>query len=560
MFIPNTQHLQQSLFGFDVQLPESKLKKLLASKEALFYKLIFCSIQENDFSFLYSNNGSRPNSPVNTLVAAAILLNHHGWTIEELFERIDFDLLTRYALGINNIEDTPFCQATYFNFLNKVAAYSGETGKNPFERVFDGLTAKQLKTLKIKTDIQRTDSFQAMSNIRSYSRVQLLIEVLLRLKRILSEDDTLQCNDMLSIYSSQTSSKYVYSLKRDDIPHELEKLGELYHKLYIMLNEKYADSEGFKVFERVYYEHFTCAKEKVVVNTPKSGYLQSPDDLDATYRNKNGKKYHGEVVNVTETANPENGLNLITDVVVCANNIDDSVVLNERLEMIIKKTPDLNELHTDGGYGSSDNDTFMEKEKILHVQTAVRGRVAAVEMVININEDSTYTVSCPIQNAHSEATKTRFKAVFDHEICSNCPHAQSCPSIQQQSSRVFYFDKEQAKMNKRVRNIENIPVERRRIRPNVEATVKEFTKPFNHKGKLRVRGLFKTMVFAFMRAIAVNFGRIYRTIKRGNPLEVLLYCLLQGLYTLLQIIFNIMGVTIQKNVLKLDDQHFCYYM
>ena len=43
---------------------------------------------------------------------------------------------------------------------------------------FDGLTKEQLKRLKIKTDIQRSDSFMAMSNIRSYGWVQLLIESL----------------------------------------------------------------------------------------------------------------------------------------------------------------------------------------------------------------------------------------------------------------------------------------------------------------------------------------------------------------------------------------------
>jgi len=517
MFLQNTKHLQQSLFGIDLQLPEAKQKKLMTSKEALFYKLIFCNIHEEDFSTIYSSKGSRPNAPLNTLVSAIILQNHNGWTVEELFNRIDFDLLTRHALGINNIEDTPFCQATYFNFQNKLGQHFGESGENPLEKVFDHLTAKQLKELKIKTDIQRTDSFQALSNIRTYSRVQLLIEVLIRLSRILSEQDALQCKELLSTYCSKSSSQYVYTLKRDDFPHELAKLGTLYHKLYTMLHENYREIEVFKVFERAYREHFVIDGEAVTITTPTSSSLQSPDDLDATYRHKNDENFHGEVVSVVETANPENAINLITDVAVCANNVDDSVILNGRLELLKEKTPALNELHTDGGYGSGGNDLIMEEEGINHIQTAVRGREAAVNITIDKCENGSYTVSCPLQTVNSEKTKKRYKAVFDSEKCNHCANAETCPAVEQQTGRVFYFDEEKARMSKRVRNIANIPEERRRIRPNVEATMKEFTKPFNHRGKLRVRGLFKTMVFAFTRAIAINFGRIFRLVRDGNP-------------------------------------------
>ncbi len=44
----------------------------------------------------------------------------------------------------------------------------------------------------------------------------------------------------------------------------------------------------------------------------------------------------------------------------------------------------------------------------------------------------------------------------------------------------------------------------------VEATIKELVKTLNHKGKLRIRGQFKTMIYAFSMGIAINFGRIYR--------------------------------------------------
>ena len=519
MFRKNTSHLQSSLFGIESQLPKTKLKKLKKSKEYDFYRLVFRQINENDFSVLYSDNSSRPNAPVNSLVASIILLYHNNWTTEKLFDHIDFDLLTRTALGLDTLDDTPFCPATFFNFQNRLLSHFTTTGQNLIERVFDSLTQEQLKTLKIKTNIQRSDSFMAMSNIRSYSRTQLLIEMLIRLHRVLSDEDKKRFNDILSPYTKQSSGQYIYNLERGSIPHEQEKLAQLYHRLYEALKESYKDVEVFSIFERVYTEHFTIVDEKITVKPPKElngGTLQSPDDIDATYRKKRSEHYKGQSINVTETANPDNELELITDVTVCSNNTDDSEILNDRLETIVEKTPDLEELHTDGAYGSEANDKKMEELEITHVQTAVRGRKAEVSMEIEEVSDGDYTDKCPKQTVHSQKTKTRYKACFDLKICEQCPLNGACPAKQQSDKRVYYFDRSDYLLGKRNRNIKSLPPERRKLRPNVEATVKEFTKPFNHKGKLRIRGLFKTMMYAHATAISINFGRVWRHVS-GNP-------------------------------------------
>jgi len=536
MFRKNTSHLQSSLFGIASQLSEAKLKKLKKSKEYDFYRLIFCNINEKDFSQLYSDNSSRPNAPVNSLVASIILLYHNNWTTEKLFDHIDFDLLTRTAFGLDTLEDTPFCPATFFNFQNRLLSHFVETGQNLIERVFDSLTQEQLRTLKIKTNIQRSDSFMAMSNIRSYSRTQLLIEMLIRLHRVLSDEDKKLFNDILSPYTKQSSGQYIYNLERGSIPHEQEKLAQLYHRLYEALKESYKDVEVFSIFERVYTEHFTIVDEKITVKPPKElngSTLQSPDDIDATYRKKRSEHYKGQSINVTETANPDNELELITDVTVRSNNTDDSEILNDRLETIVEKTPDLNELHTDGAYGSEANDKKMEELEITHVQTAVRGRKAEVSMEIKEVSDEEYIVNCPYQSASSQKTKTRHKVCFDIEICKQCSLKSSCPAKQQSDKRTYYFDRSDYLLGKRNSNIKLLPPERRKLRPNVEATVKEFTKPFNHKGKLRIRGLFKTMVYAHAMAISINFGRVWRYLDE-NPdffaLRELVFCILDSLF------------------------------
>jgi hypothetical protein len=237
MFRENTTHLQTSFFDIGNQLSERKQKKIRESEEYSFYELIFRQIDEEKFAGLYSDNGSRPNAAVNVMISAIILAHRNGWTIQEMLKQIDFNLLTRTALGLNQMDDAAFCEATFFNFQNRLLKHFVETGENLLETVFDELTGEQLKQLKVKTDIQRSDSFMAMSNIRSYGPAQFKIEKLIRLYRVLKEEDKKQFEDMLSAYTKQTSGQYMYKLERAEIPKELEKLGQIYHKLYEALRE-----------------------------------------------------------------------------------------------------------------------------------------------------------------------------------------------------------------------------------------------------------------------------------------------------------------------------------
>lgn len=511
MFKKNTEHLQNNLYPIKNELSKEKKDKLEKSEEVYFYNTIFCNIKEEDFQAIYREDIGSPNAPINSMLASLILMNKHYWTYEELFNHIDFDLLTRTALGLQTLHETPYCQATLFNFQNKLCEYYIRTGNNLIERVFDGLSKEQLKTLKIKTDIQRSDSTLIGSNIRNYTRLQLLVEVIIRVHRILTDDDKKDYESYFSSYVKQTSGQFIYRLKGKDTAEKLNEIGQMYYWINANLKGKYGSSEIFSVFERAYFEHFKTVNEKIEIRPNEemhSGMLQSPDDVDASYRKKGTQISKGQVVNITETANPENPIQLITDIVVKPNNLDDSEILNQRIEIIKGKTPDLVEMHTDGGYGSEDNDKKMEAEKINHIQTAIRGREEKVEMKLEKINDNTYKVSCSKQCVESEKTGKRNKAVFNSGVCKECPFIKDCQTMPMKKGRVFYFKDKYYLMKKRQDNILNIPKERRGLRPNVEASVKEIKCPT--KGKLKVRGAFKTIIYAFTRGISVNFGRIYR--------------------------------------------------
>jgi hypothetical protein len=514
MFKKNQKHKQADIFGFSSILPASYIEEIEESGEKSFYEMIFSQIREEDFSCLYSDKFSRPNAPINCIIGSILLQANRHWTTKELFENIRFNLLTKVALGLQTIHEVPFNQATFFNTQNRLNDYFVKTGINLLETLFDHLTEDQLKTLKIKADIQRTDSFQAGSNIRRYSRLQLLVEMLIRIHRVLGDDDRKSFEDMFAPYVKKTSGQFIYRLDQAGIQSELENIGRIYQRIYTELFPRYHDVDIFAVFERVYTEHFTVVEEKITLidaKTMSTNTLQSPDDIDATYVKKKDIAYRGQVINIVETCSPDNPLNLITDIFVSANNIDDSKNLHKRLDVLKEKTPDIVELHNDGGYGSSDNDAKCLKLGITQIQTAIRGKEAAIEITIQQTDVDCYEVSCPHQTVVATKGRERFKATFDDSLCAACPLNKQCnlKTDQSKKNRSYYFTEKDYQRKKRAHNIVHIPLKRRTLRANVEATVSEFKRKMPN-GKLKVRGGFKATLFAFPTGIGINFGRIVR--------------------------------------------------
>lgn len=530
MFKKNAKHLQKNLFGLTNSLPESMQKDIEQSSQYHFYNLIFCNIPEDIFAKLYSDKKSRPTAPINVMVASLILMQRNRWTSDQLFDSIKFNILTKVALGLDRIDDIPFCAASIFNFQNRLNKYFIEYGENLLEYVFDQLTEKQLTKLKLKTNIQRTDSFLVASNIRKYSRLQLLVEMIIRIHRVLSDEDKQRFQKKFQPYVSNTSGQFIYRLKASDLPHELDKIGQLYLGSYQNLYPQYADDEVFSVFERVYTEQFTIVEDKITVKSPDqihSGTVQSPDDLDATFRDKNGQQSRGQSINVTEIAHPTNAINLLTDIAVNPNNVDDGKILGKRIDKLKRKTADLDELHFDGTYGNSDNDKKFEQYHISPIQTAIRGNRSAVAIEMEPLSATEYKVSCPQQTVTSKVARKRHKAQVDINICQQCSHMRLCPVIKMKTHYAFYFTHEDYLSRRRQYRINEIPKERRQLRNNIEATVNEFVGKMPRK-KVKVRGAFKTAVFTYSVAIAINFGRIYRLMLHDpDYVKALLSCIFQ---------------------------------
>jgi hypothetical protein len=541
MFKKNESYKQYDLFGVNDSLSNNQRLMLKSSIEHSFFINIFSKINEKDFDVLYSTKKSRPNVPVNQLVGALILKHLYNWTYQQLFMNLNFNILTRHALGVQNLGGCIFAEASIFNFQNKVIEYYVQSGHDLLTAVFDNLTAAQLKEFGIKTDIQRGDSFLLGSNIFDYTRLQLLIEVLLRFFRVLDDEDKEKYLELLSVYTRQTAGQYIYKLEKNDLPKEIQQLAHIYHKLYVHLEEKYKDVAVFSIFKRVYSEHFVVIENRVEVLPTKelhSGILFSPDDAEATYRYKRGffsKGYNGHI---SETANPENQFNLITDLTVTPNNEDDAKILENRLPYMVEKTPDLSEYHADGKYGSPKLDIIAKDNSIMLVQTAVRGRKSESKVILEKDESGDFWVSCSQgQRVKGEITTNtegdrHGRAVFYEDKCKLCPYQNKCLARpvggkRKEKKRIWYFNEIKIMSHQRSQNIYKIPEERRKLRSNVEATIKEVKRGIKN-GKSRLRGLIRNSFYLTLTSISVNLTRIH---KYGfiNELFCCFYQLMQDL-------------------------------
>jgi len=279
------ENKERSLFGNSSLFTDKQLIYLKKSPEYFFYNIIFKNINEYDYSVLYDNRiidnskdifdksnrnaTGRPNVSVKYLVGSIFLLNHYGLTHKELFQRLVYDALFRIALGLESFGFVPFSESTFYNFQNRLSDYYDKTGINLLEKTFDRLTKQQINSLKIKTNIQRTDSFQAISNIKKYTRLSLLVEIIKRVYRVISPEEQLLFKEMFSTYIVGSSENFVYKLDNMEIDEKLKSLVVIYDFIYKNYYNKYPELKEFKNFIRVYQEHFTFKLPKLEIEREK---------------------------------------------------------------------------------------------------------------------------------------------------------------------------------------------------------------------------------------------------------------------------------------------------
>lgn len=536
MFKEHDHHHQPILICSVNELPEEKRDYLYSSWAWVFYQEFFCRLDEKPFAVLYSNIPSRPNVPVNVLVGLEYLKAGNGWTDQEMYEAFLYNMQVRFALGYDEFVKGDFDLRTLYYFRERLSRYMQETGINLLEKAFEKVTDQQIAAYQLKTGKQRMDSTQLASNIRTMGRLQLLVEVMQRVYRILTKEDQDHYAEEFRPYVQGHAGQYVYHLKGQDTSEHLQKIGELMQRLLVELEPSYTQEPVYQMLIRVFGEHFKVEEKILKLKLGKelsASSLQSPDDLEATYRQKNNKSFRGYVANLTETCDPENPLQLVTKVQVASNHTDDAEMLVEALPNLKERT-DLDTLYTDGGYGSPDADKTLQTNQVEQIQTAIRGRIPNNEKLnlsdfkIKQTEKLVPTrITCPQGQStavHTSSQNKAYVAHFEDNICQACPLLPKCPVQKGKRDLRFHlrFDQKQINMSERRQRSLIHQEEGCNLRAAVEATVRQVKHPFP-ASKLPVRGKFRISCMVIGSAMMTNVRRIQRyletKIKQENEQE-----------------------------------------
>jgi len=361
----------------------------------------------------------------------------------------------------------------------------------------------------------------------------LLVEVLQRSYRMLDEADQERYAEAFEPYLKGKAGQYAYRVKPAESDTHLERIGLLMHQLVDELPGKYGDEGSYQILQRVFAEHFVLqAKDSL---RPKQGQelsassLQSPDDEQASYRQKRGKDYVGYVANLTETCDPENELQLVTKVQIAPNTTEDAQMLEDALPEL-KERMELEAMYTDGGYSSEAVDEALTEMKVDLVQSAIKGakpnpdtlRLEDFEWQIS-EQGKPASVTCPNgvkAQVLAGRSRDRYLAYFNLKDCQGCPFAADCPAkpLQRRPKRALRFSAQQQQVARRRQLSVQARDSGQNLRAAVESTVRSVKHPFRN-GKVPVRGQPRVHMLLIASAAMTNVRRICRYLQDINQPE-----------------------------------------
>lgn len=436
MFRKNEGHRQEKLTSIVKELPPSTKKDLENDWTTTFYEHVFCKIDEDKFTPLYSDVESRPNKPVNELVSLEIMKTMSDWTDKELRKEYLYDLRVNNALGKEDIGRDPLSLKTLVNFRGRLAQYEKETGINLMKEVFKEIRDDTMEEFDIDGRIQRMDSSLVEANIKNLSRLGLFVRVVHNFLKDLPDNELDKIPDGIREYEQEESLNLPYRLKREEAKEMLEKLADHLvwivdryggHKVYSQLKSfehvwRVLDEQCYRIPEleqpdeedeeteedkpqtwepvkkRREVKEDTEENEDTSDDVPRgeneddssdsednpkrvglkdpeeihSDYLQNPYDEDATYRKKNGEWHQGFKSNWCETCGEENPFQVITWVDVDTNNTEDSEMLKRCVEDLSKDTG-LEDLLDDGAYSGEEVEKECEKNGVTQHFSGIKG-------------------------------------------------------------------------------------------------------------------------------------------------------------------------------------------
>ena len=480
MFKKTDPNPQLDMFTAPVMQLGSRASKKYSDPNAChnqFHSLVTTKIDEDTFKPLFpeGKKSGRPNASIRVLVSMSVLKEGFGCSDEDLFEKCEFDLLTRKALGLELLTDVPPSLDTYYLFRRRICEYQERTGVDLMQKCFEQIAGEQVRMLKISGKCVRMDSKLISSNIARQSRYELIHTTLVKFLKSV----TLSClsheqQEQAKAYVEEDSSKTVYRSDADTLQSSLARIGNF---IMGVLAAYSVSSPARDLLDRLFNEQYVI------------------EDGKAVLRDKNGQKVQGYVTNITETVE-EGKPSIITSVQVETAVFADCHFLQEAVEnseRVTKST--VEDLYADGAYQSPENREFAKSHDGMQLKTGKMQGGCRWELIphgedgLTVREIATGNTYEAVKAVTKQGTRKRWRIPWNNKTGWR------------------YFEDKDIEAYKLRKQIESLPPEEQRKRNNVEAAMFQYSF-HTRNGKTRYRGLLKHRIHAYSRCMWMNLRRM----------------------------------------------------
>ena len=429
-------------------------------------------IDEDKFKHLYDKEKGAPNISVKLKVSLLIFmaLEQLNWRqVEFMFmRRLDWINATFTEFGKAFVDHT-----TLFKFFRQL-----EDDSSTYQ-LFVDLTNNFIEVCNVSTDKQRVDSYFMLGWLATLSRYGLFKET----NRVFLQALRKHKPGLYDSIKDDLSLDYLhdnFDLTEKDKEKTRGRVKEMARDLYLLKtsfekNHQVKHYETFKTLVEIFNQQCVVKTEaenssdnddpnsnketveiagddaapeaEIEIREKPEGdkIISSPHNTDATYVRKRNQKVVGHKVFATETCDPDNDVQFITDV-----NLESATHADSREITTIEQRLEENDMKPGTFYGDAG---FVNGESIL--ESAERGidlagpssgrsqsfegfvdadrplDIADFTVIVNDQTGELTVSSCPesqepIDQLRSKKTD-KINVHFKTEVCKDCPSSDRCP-------------------------------------------------------------------------------------------------------------------------------------
>jgi hypothetical protein len=489
---------QTRLFDpFSGVLTDKTRKRLTDGWQGTFRQVILELMPVEQISKHYIPTQGRPTKEMYSMAGLVLIKEFMNWTKEETLDAYSFNIGIQYALNLE-----PVAQDISMRTLERqIALFAHE---ELAKTVMDEVTAKLVNILDLKIDKQRLDSTHIFSDMANFGRTRMMGVAVKRFLTQLKRHDEKSYKElgeaMLDRYAPGASGLFADTAKDENSRRILRQT--IAEDMYCLIKlfaarAEHNDKTTYKALERVFYEQCEVQEKRIVVKEKTGGNIMiNTSDPDATL---DGHKGPGYQVQIAETCNPDNEVQLITAAIAQTAVESDTAAFPKVMEKLKESELLPNEMLADTAFCSDDNVQPAQTHGVeLIGPTQTSGvTLSQDEDKLNIDDfavdESTEEVTCcpaghaPLSSKHSKKSG-QTRTVMPQSACGQCEFFGECPVRKNGDSYLLKHTAKQRRCAARRRD-ENTQAFKNRysLRSGIEST-NSGLKRRTGLGRLRVRG------------------------------------------------------------------------